>query len=228
MRKIIIPTDIMAILEKERSFLNRSDIRTFKASTNTQTLGIHKSEKVNLIVAKLDSQDMSGEILCSQIRNDIELRKVSIILVCPDTDTNIKRCLECSANSFVTIPVKSAVLLQEIYQLLNIALRRSCRLGVKIKVQGTKKKRPFTASTENISLSGMLFTTPARLSEGDTVKCSLSIPGSEQINTEAEIVRVVEQVNNKDICSYGAKFIEVDTASISTLKGFVESECKNS
>ena len=62
MKKIILDEDIKAILEREQSFLDRSDVTIFSASTNEEILALHRTEKADLIIAKLDTGGMSGEM----------------------------------------------------------------------------------------------------------------------------------------------------------------------
>jgi len=146
MKKVIIAKDIWAVLYKEQSFLNRSDIRIFTATTNEKALAIRKNEKADLIIAKLDTPKMSGEILCSLIRENEELRNVSVIIVCSENEADLERCEQCRANVFISSPINNAILLQEAHQLLHIAPRMSLRVPINIKLNGTKKKNPLPAT----------------------------------------------------------------------------------
>ena len=225
MKKVIIAEDILATLEKERSFLSRSDIRLFAASSNKKALALHRNEKADLLIAKLDSPEMNGETLSSLIRTEKELSRVSLIMVCAETEADVKRCLKCTANTFITAPVNAPALLQEAYQLLNIAPRRSCRIPVGMKIEGTSKKIPFTAYAENISVSGMMFRTAAVFFEGDAIMCSFSLPDSARITANGEIVRVVETKEKPDVRRYGVKFTELSAEAHSAIEEFVDREC---
>jgi CheY-like chemotaxis protein len=226
MKKIIIAADIYAELQKEQSFLNRSDVTTFMAITNEEVLTIHKAEKADLIVAKLDDPSMNGETLCSHIRGDEELARVSILIVCSNSPSEHERCLTCRANAFFTSPVNHAVLLPEMYQLLHIPPRMSCRVPISVKIDGALRKMPFTAHIYNISTSGMLFQTAASLAEGDTITCTFSLPGSPRITANAEIVRVIESRRKKNANIYGIKFTDLSVESLSAIGAFVEKECQ--
>lgn len=224
MKKVIIAEDLRAIVEKEKNFLDRSDVRIFTAATNEKALSLHKAQKVDLIIAKLDSPDMSGEMLCSHIREDPELQKVSLIIVCSATEADLERCVKCRANAFITSPINDAVLLEEAHQLLHIAPRTSSRIPVSVKLRGTSKKTPFIGFAENISTSGMLFRAAAVLYEGDIIKCSFSLPGFTHITVDAEIVRVLAKERRRDINGYGVKFVDLSATAISTLEAFVKKE----
>ena len=227
MKKVILPEDIQEILETDKSFLNRSDIKIYTVATNAKALALHRAEKADLIIAKLDTQEMSGETLCSLIRNDNELCNVSIIIVSSDVESNLDRCLQCRANAFISIPINKAVLLQEVHHLLNITPRKSCRIPMSIKIHGTSKKLSFTGYAENISTSGLLFQSDASLSEGDTVMCSFSLPDSKHITSTAEIVRVLEKQTQYKTNCYGIQFIDLRNNLSAAIESFVEKECQH-
>ena len=75
MKTVIIAKDIKSIIEKDQSFLNRADIRTFTVSSNEQALALHRGEKADLIVVDLDSPEMTGEMLCTAGANMPKLAK---------------------------------------------------------------------------------------------------------------------------------------------------------
>jgi CheY-like chemotaxis protein len=222
MKKIILSKDIQRNLGEEKSFLGRTDVITFTSSSNEGILKLHRSEKSDLIVTELDSPGMSGETLCSIIRNDKELSNVSIIIICSDSASHHERCLTCSANAFISKPVNNTALLQEMHQLLHIAPRQSCRVPVGIKLDGTSRKMPFTAHAENFSASGMLLLTSANLSEGDTISCTFSLPGFGQVTADADIVRMLEKGIKKETNLYGVKFIELSDDAASAIEAFLE------
>ena len=223
MKKVIIAEDLITIIEKDRSFFNRTDIRTISAATNEEILALHRTEKADLIITNLDMLEMTAENLCALIRNDDELRNVSIIVVCPETAANLQRCIQCKANAFVTAPVNHAVLLQEAYQLLHVTQRRSCRINLKLKMEGTSKEKPFTGFTENISAAGMLFQSAAILFEGDSIMCSFSLPGPTRISASADIVRALND-ENEPLAKYlyGVIFTDISDDDISAINAFVE------
>lgn len=221
MKKIIIDKKINKELEKQKSFLDREDIKKYISLSNKHALLIHKTEKADLIVTNLDSKSMSGETLCSIIRNDKELNKVSIIILCSNTKLHHQRCLNCQANVFLTLPVNSAVLLQEMHQLINIAQRKSCRIPIKLKIEGVSKRKTIIAYTENMSASGMLINTKALLSEGDSISCSFRMPDSKKISVRAEIVRVLERKEREKINYYGIKFTDINNEDAGIIEKFL-------
>jgi CheY-like chemotaxis protein len=222
MKTVIIAEDIKASLEKEQSFLKRANIRTFTISANEQALAFHRAEKADLIIVNLDSPAMSGEMLCSLIRDDKELCNVSIIIVCSNTESDAKRCLQCRANAFITSPPDNAILLQEMHQLLYVAPRKSLRVPLSIKIHVVSKGKNFIAYAENISVSGMLLHSEAILFEGDSLTCSFYLPDSTHLTINAEVMRVLEKETEHDTNCYGVRFMDLSIALRSAIEAFVE------
>ncbi len=222
MKKLIIATDIKRALEKEIPFFNRADVRVFPADSNEKALALHRSIKADLIIAKLDTPEMSGERLCSFIRDDEKLRRVSLIIICSDADPDLERCVQCRANAFFSSPVDSTLLLQEIHKLLHVAPRMSWRSPLSVKIRGKSKMVPFAGHTENISRSGMLFRSSALLFEGDVVTCSFTLPHSAEITADGEIVRSVGKEVGYDSNSYGIRFVNPSSRAVSALSSFLQ------
>jgi len=222
MKKVIIAKDIRAIVEKKKTFLDRSEVRLFAAPSNEKVLALHRAIKADLIIAKLNMPEMSGETLCALIRDDEELRYVSIIIVCSENESDLARCIQCRANAFISSPVDTELLLQEAHRLLNIAPRTSYRIPIRVKFFGKSKQRVFTGYTENLSSSGMLLCTMSHLFEGDSVMCSFSVPVSTQITVQAEVVRVLGKEPEHNANCYGIKFTELGANATSAIQAFVE------
>lgn len=226
MKRVIIAEDVCEVLEKEQSFLSRSDIDLARADSNRSALEMHKAEKADLIVANLDDGEMSGEELCSIIRKDGQLRNVSIIMVCSGSDADVKRCMNCGANAFVSTPLNSAVILPEAFRLLNIAERKAHRFPVKVKCDGMKEGRPFVANVVNISSSGMLIRAQAGLMEGDSLVCAFTLPGLGKVTLTAEVVRVIPARPGRE-AGYGISFTDISSEAVSAIDSLAGSSVRD-
>jgi DNA-binding response OmpR family regulator len=220
MRNVIIAKDVYELLIPEQSFLGRADVRIRPAGFNSQALALHRAEKADLIIVHLND-DLSGEALCAQIRDDAGLRGVSILLVCGAQETEIGRCINCNANAYVTMPIVSAVLLQEAHRLLNIAPRKSCRVPVKIRLEFTSRGKRFTGMIENISAAGLFFRSSGVMPEGATVHCTFAVAGSRQVTVSGEIERVLSDELQP---GYGVSFFDISTEALSAIERFFGGE----
>lgn len=214
MKNVIIVKDVYELLLPEQSFLSRSDVRIRTAGSNSQALALHRSETADLIIAYLDTGEMSGEELCRQIREERCLRGVSILLICGAQEAEIGRCITCNANAYVTMPVLPAVLLQEAHLLLNIAPRKTCRIPVKIRLECETRGKRFIGTIENISTAGLFFRASAELPEGATVHCTFAVPGSRQVTIPGEVVRIL---SDEPQAGYGVSFFDISTEAVAAI-----------
>lgn len=225
MKTVIIAEDLKISLEREQSFFSRTGIRTIGAVSNDEILDVHRAENANLIITNLDMPGMSGENLCSLIRADHKLRSVSIIIVCTETASNLQRCAQCGANAFISSPVNTAVLLQEAHQLLHITQRRTCRIPLKVRLEGRAMGKPFTGSIENISTAGLLIHTEAVLFEGDEIQCSFDLQAGGLIYLSAEVVRTIEPKDSSSLKKYyGVRFTDIGDAVVSDIEAFIKAK----
>jgi CheY-like chemotaxis protein len=222
MKKILVTDRVMTILEKEKSFLDREGVKLFTAAENDEVLSIHRTEKVDIIIADLHAPGMKSEELCSTIRSDGALSKVSIIILCPDSAEDIERSKQCKANVVLTMPMDPAQLLGKVRQLLDISWRESYRVLVSVSVSGSSKERSFFCRSGNISTSGMLIETDKVFEKGDRLSCSFFLPDSAQIKTSGEVVRVIKPVAGSKNCQYGLKFFMLPAEAKSAIEVFVE------
>ncbi|MBI5633879.1 MAG: PilZ domain-containing protein [Nitrospirae bacterium] len=213
MKNVIVASDVYALLVPEQSFLSRSDVRIRTAGSNRQALVLHRAVRADLIIAYLNDE-LCGEALCREIRDDAETRGVSILLVCREQKSEIERCVGCNANAYVTIPVSVAVLLQEAHRLLNIAPRKTCRVPVKIRLECQTRGKRFTGTIENISIAGLFFRSSAVLPEGATVHCTFSVAGSRQLTVPGEVVRILPDEHET---GYGVSFFDISTEAVSAI-----------
>lgn len=225
MRKIIIASGLRPFVEKEKSILKRADFRIFTASSGEEALNIHKAEKADLIIADLDMPVISGDKLCSLIREDEEVKKVSIIIVCTNRKSDLERCVNSGANSYITKPVDPAHLIEKVGTLLNIPERRSYRVLIKVEVKGKFMNVPFFCSSQDLSASGILLETDKPLAKGDTVYCSFFLPNSERVIADGEIVRIVRKALRT--FQYGVKFISLDRDCKAAIEAFINNWAQN-
>jgi DNA-binding response OmpR family regulator len=222
MKKILITDGILSIIEREKSFLDREGVKLFTAATNDEVLSVHRTERVDIIIADLNTPGMKSEELCSAIRTDSVLSKVSMIILCPDNAADIERGAQCNANVVLTLPMDPAQLLEKVRQLMDISWRESYRVLVSVSVSGSSKDKSFFCRSGNISTTGMLIETEKVFEKGDRLACSFFLPDSAQIKTNGEIVRVTKKIAGSKTCQYGVRFSTLPAEAKSAIEVFVD------
>ncbi|MCK9420447.1 MAG: response regulator [Nitrospirae bacterium] len=210
MKKILIADDLKKLLLKRNDYLNIAGIRVYTAATNDELLSLHREEKANLIITHLDMSGIKNVDLFRIIRNDKDLRDVSLIMICKGNLVNRELCKQCGANAIITIPVDPDLLHGNVRKLLNVAPRSIYRAALAVAIEGKFKDRPLPFWTENISVSGMLIKTEEPLSRDDGIFFSFYLPNGAHVSGYGEIIRVIQVEDEPGVFLYGVRFTSID------------------
>ncbi len=221
MKKVLITRDIHALLERQETLLNRTGIRVLVAETNDEALAIHRAEHLDLIITQLSLPGMTGEEFCSRIREDADLRAVSIIMVCENTPADIERARQCRANAVLLQPVHPVLIMVKAEQLLDIAARETVRAFVSAKVEGREQQVIFYCRTRNISVAGMLFETDKQLKEGTRLTCLIYLPDGYKIRATGRITRILNRDPGDGHYQYGFMFTDITPDAEQRLHEFI-------
>ena len=223
MKKIIIAHALKDIVRQQVSVLASKNTKIFYIESGKEALAVHRKEQADLIIVKPDFPDMTCEQLCSDIRGDEGLRRVSILMVCSDNPSDIERCQKCGVNDYIQ-PLTQTTFLRKAARLLNISERTSYRVIVRVAQRENKNMDHVFCTSQNVSSSGILLETDSVLNQGDKITCSFFLPNSIRIVTEGEIVRIVEKEDGSK--NYGVKFVDIPSVVESQIAAFTENWLK--
>jgi CheY-like chemotaxis protein len=205
------------------NLLNRADIKVFTAATTDDILKIHIEETLNLIVTMLDLPGTRSEAIFDIIWQSQKLKKVLVIMICEDNVSNQTRCKRCGAKYILAMPFDPGQLHEKVRQFLNVAQRQAVRVILAVSVDGKFNDRPFLCFTENISATGALIKSELDLSLRNCISCSFYMPDGTQINTQGEIVRVMNKIGS-NATFYGIRFTNIPAESQAKIDAFVQKE----
>jgi CheY-like chemotaxis protein len=199
--KILIVNNQPNFLERNEGLLNRTGCRIYTATSALEALQIHQAQRVQLIIAILDMPEMGGDVLCSMIRQDPLLKKVSMLLICQPTASQIERASRCGANAWICKPLQPGLLLQEVGKLISIPMRVDHRADI----HGIVRCKLFAGISRNISVSGVLCETDVEIDPKEIITdLSVSIC-SREIVAEGKVARSVRLPTG--LYNYGVQFI---------------------
>ena len=222
MVKVLIAEDIHTELRKESSFLDRTDVRVFPVATNDELLRIHRAERADIIITRLNLPGMISEELFSRIREDKGLRFAPVIMVCSNNPVDIAGCARCGASAVILRPVQRALLLARAQQFLAFYAREGDRVPLNAEVYAAHGSRLVKCRSRDIAASGMLIEAEEEFKRGDRLVLSFSLPGSERIRAEAEIVSVQDKPPKTSGNRYGLRFTGLAAETKQLLQAFVE------
>ncbi len=219
MKKILLVNSSRHFFEEGKSLLDRKDFQVLLAPTAIEALQLHRKEHVNLVVSELDMPEMGGDVLCVRIREEVESRAVSFILICNDRPAETERASRCGANVFLKKPCSAKALLEQVEKLLVISIRKGYRVLLRAKVVGSKDDSTFFCTSQNLSATGMLIETDRDLNPGDRLNCSFYLPGSSHITAEGEVARAEKSPESKNNC--GIRFINLSPEHQTEIEKFI-------
>jgi DNA-binding response OmpR family regulator len=222
MKKVLVAQELHALLQQENSVLNRADFKIFTAASNDELLKVHREEQVNLIITQLDMPGMPTEQFCSVIREEANLRGVSLIMVCANSPAAIEKSSRCRANAVLLRPVQPLLLIVKAQQLLEIASRDTYRVLLSASLEGRSKDERFFCRSRNISATGILIETDRALAEGTQLSLSFFLPDAKQVQASGKIVRTLAQAPGAKDNQYGLMFSEISPEAKRLLMEFVE------
>jgi len=226
MKKALIARDIHALLEQDSAFLDRTDIQVSMVETNDDVLKVHRAERADLIMTRLDLPGMASEKLFDLIREDPALRTVSVLMACANTPEAIKESSRCRVNAVMLDPLHPVLLMAKAQQLLNIAARETIRVLLGVVIDGRFGEEAFYCRSKNISATGMMIETRRRLAEGARLSCQFYLPDATKIQTTGKIVRIIQQTSGGEDLQYGLMFTDVAPEIRKLLADFVQSRSK--
>lgn len=205
-KKVIISDEMRTLVERDASFFSRSGFEFISVTFTDDILKTLRKTKADLIIAEHSMPGTCIDEIFAAIRKDPSLRKVSIIVACPDTPTAKERCRASGANDFVTKPVTVSDLADKAKKFLEISARGSYRVLMSISVKGQFRDFSFFATTRDISETGVLIETEKVLAAGDRMSCSFFL-ASQQITVDGEVMRVVQK--GQGLYQYGIRFVDI-------------------
>lgn len=219
MKKILLVNASRYFLDEGKSLLDRKDFQVFMAPSVMQALQIHRQERVNLIVTDLHLSELGGDVLCARIREETDVRTVSIILICHDVPEDLEKAARCGANICLKKPFSPRTLLEQVEKLLAVCIRRGYRVLLRARVKGATDEGVFFCTSQNLSVSGILIETERQLHSGDDISCSFYLPGAAHIVAEGEVARVERQPDGK--FHSGIRFIDLSPEYHREIENFI-------
>lgn len=218
MKRIIIARSIMHAIGGQDTIFGRRTITTYTARTSEEILNVQSVRKADLIITDATLPLMGGAKLCEAIRNDADLKNVSIIMTCDGTEQAVAQCREARANAVIPNPVEPVQLFSQISELIMIPQRKELRLALRGMVRVAGENASFFGISHNISISGILVETDRVLKREERFTGTITV-GHREVVAECVVIRVSKSAGKNQ---YGVKFLNLDTRSLVLIEQLVK------
>jgi len=153
------------------------------------------------------------------LRQDAATRRCSLaVLARGDFQPAELELLEAGANAVLRLPPDEDWD-KRMARLLQVTVRRETRVPIHVQLEASlgAAEDPFTASTINVSETGMLIQSPVPLGIGRDLDFALQIPGmSGLVSGRARVMRMANRYE------YGLEFTDLDGEVLDRLREFMQ------
>ena len=222
-KKVLLVDDVRLFLHLEETFFKRTGCEILTAGSGQEALEVSQKQHPDLILLDYLMPDMTGDLVCREIRTREELKQIPIMIVSTSADdSDIKKCFAAGANDYVTKPINPQEVLSKAAALMNIPYRLHFRIPVHFKVQGETPRLTFTAFSRNISRGGLLIESEKKIALGSRVELGFRLQTEgPSLDVSGEVTRVSFD-DRKGVYLVGVRFRELDPVSQSLINDFVE------
>jgi len=218
-KKVLLVDDVGLFLQLEETFFKRKNCLILTAKSGEEALKIVAQNKPDLIVLDFYMPGMNGDEVCKILKTDERFKDIPIIMVSKSSRTeDIEKCLKAGCDLYITKPIKQSELLDKAAELMNIPIRRSMRIFVKIEVEGQTKKESFFGKTENISSDGIFVICDKNLELNSHLILKFFLPGCKD---EIIVKGIVVRIDSLKNIGYGIKFVDLLPETKNKLEDFI-------
>jgi DNA-binding NarL/FixJ family response regulator len=190
-----------------------------RAATATEGLLLHREESADVIAVDLDLPDGPAEQFCEFVRAEATLRRVSLMVLCGPDEIARRRAADCRANAHVVRPKDARALSEEVLRQLAVPQRAKYRVLAQVTVENNDQAYSFFCTSENVSATGILVETEEALRLGQTLDCSLFLPGRLKVATRGRVVREASAPSGRQ---FGIQFVDLPHYEAEALGSFIQ------
>lgn len=221
MKKVLLASAYMLFLKRNSNLLMRRGFQLFTAKSGTEAFKLLKIHHFDLILLDFKLEEMSGSTFCSLVRKGKDSPQVPIIMTCHNLPGSIESSQQSGADIVLVKPLEPIKLMETIGGFLDLAIGRSKRVILKVKVASKIYGAEFFCLSHDISNTGILIETDYDLALGSHILCEFSLPNICEIKTEGVITRFMTAEECKNL--YGVKFVGLPLSVRKNIDNYIDS-----
>jgi CheY-like chemotaxis protein len=221
MKKVLLASAYMLFLKRNTTLLMRRGFQLFTATSGTEAFKLHKAHHFDLMLVDFKLEEMSGATFCALIRKGKDSPQIPIIMTCHNLPGSIASAEQSGANIVLVKPLEPIKLMETIGSFLDLAIGRSRRVVLVVKVTSRIRELEFSCLSHDISNTGILIETDYDLPLGSHILCEFALPGICQISVEGVVTRFMTAADCKNL--YGVKFVRLPLSTRKNIDSYIAS-----
>jgi uncharacterized protein (TIGR02266 family) len=219
--KILVVDDAAMFREIETVFLGRSG-RILTASDGTEALEIARRERPDLVLTDLSMREMDGDELCREIRHDLDLRHIPVIVVTSGNSAEEhERAVRAGADGVISKPLCRVTLLQVAQRFLRLTVRSFERVSLETEVRLSAGGHDIWGWARNVSRGGMFVEADTALEPDSEFQVEFTMPGTSILVQPTARVVWRRPAGHERGPGMGLQFLKLDRDAAQWLEQYV-------
>ena len=189
-KNLLLVDDTELFLAMEKSFLERHDFILHTARSGLEALEKAKIIQPDLILLDLYMPDLSGDQVCSRLKEDPQFHQIPIIIATSEKNrTTLAKCIEAGCDAIIPKPFSKDVLVRTIQEVLVVAQRQWRRVEVQIPCIVRIEEEELQSMIKNISEGGAFIEISIPLERHSMLDLDFTLPHADYLVSAQVIVR---------------------------------------
>ena len=219
-RTILVVDDAPMFREIETVFLGRSG-RILTACDGPEALEIVRREKPDLVLTDLSMREMDGDELCRQIRHDVDLRHLPVIVVTSGNSAEEhERAVRAGADGVISKPLCRVTLLQVTQRFLRL-VRSFERVALETEVRLSGNGHDVWAWSRNVSRGGMFVEADTAFEPDSEFQVEFTVPDTSIVVQPTARVVWRRPAGHERGPGMGLQFLKLDRDAAQWLEQYV-------
>ena len=219
-KKILLVDDASVFLSLAGKMLERTGAQILSARNGVDAIKLVQTENPDVVVLDLLMPEMTGDKVCSMIKNDPATSDIPVIIVTSrGMPEELDRCRRAGCDDFLTKPVKQGLLFAKVSELLKASRRHSIRILVRIEREGGKEVHFGTS--RDVSKTGIQIETAHSMALEEEVLLRFFLKSGE--NEISVVGKIVRKEKSDSGFAYGIQFLPLSPPQRRMFTGFLES-----
>ena len=223
-KDILLVDDTELFLAMEKSFLQRREFVLHTARSGKEALQLAKELNPDLILLDLHMPDMSGDLVCSSLREDPLFEKVPIIIATAEKNRpTLARCIEAGCDTILPKPFNKEILVRTVLEVLVVAQRQWRRVEVQIPCIVRIGDEELESLIRNISEGGAFIEIGIPLEKETILEMDFTLPHADYTVRTQVIVRWASSfMRMASSAGMGVEFLTVTQVERDLIRSLVE------
>ena len=176
-KDLLLVDDTELFLAMEKSFLERREFILHTAKSGMEALETARSIEPDLILLDLHMPDLSGDQVCSRLREDPRFKSTPIVIATSEKNRpTLNKCIEAGCDTILPKPFNKEMLVRTILEVLVVAQRQWRRVEVLIPCTVRVGEEELECMIRNISEGGAFIEVGIPLERDSILELDFVLP----------------------------------------------------